>query len=76
MAVVLEDFDDFAKRAPDFARGVLDVFAHGSRLLQIFAKTMIILVHTKDPDSDFGPLGAVKAWWNPREFVRSVRGKL
>ena len=76
LAVVLEDFDDFAKRAPDFARGVLDVFAHGSRLLQIFAKTLIILVHTKDPDSDFGPLGAVTAWWNLKEFVRSNRGKL
>jgi RNAse (barnase) inhibitor barstar len=75
MAVVLEDFDDFARPSPGAAKSLLDVFASGSRLLQLFGKTLVILVHTKDPDSDFGPLGAVTAWWNRKEFVRADRGK-
>lgn len=74
MAVVFNDFDEVFRRNPDLARGVLDVFTAGSRLLQIFGKTLLVLVHTKDPDADYGPLGAVKAWWNPREFLRAERG--
>lgn len=75
MAVVLDDYDEFARRKPDFATGVLDIFACGSRLLQIFGKTLLVLVHSKDPDINFGPLGAVTAWWNSKEFLRSERGK-
>jgi RNAse (barnase) inhibitor barstar len=74
LALVLRDYDDFARRDRALARGFLDVFASESRLLQIFGKTLVALVHSKDPDIQFGPLGAVSGWWNSREFVRSKRG--
>lgn len=76
MAIVLDDFDDYTRRRPDVAQGMLDVFASSSRLLQVFAQTLLVLVHTKDPEIDFGPLGAVSAWWNSKEFVRASRGRV
>ena len=76
MAVILADFDDFARRERDFARGILDAFAYGSRFLQVFGKTLLVMVHTKNPDVDFGELGAVTAWWNEKEFVRADRANL
>lgn len=72
---VLHHFDGFAKasRTHDFARGLLDVFAHGPRLLQYFGKTFLVFLQVGDRDVDFGELGAVSPWWNRREFVREPR---
>ncbi len=75
MAIVLAEYDDFARRDERLARGILDVLARGSRLLQVFGKTLVALVHTRDPDVKFGELGAITAWWNTGEFVRSNRGR-
>lgn len=73
MSIVLTDFDDFFADDPDFAVGILDAFANASRLLQIFGKTLLVMVHTKNPDINFGSLGTITAWWNRQEFARHKR---
>jgi len=75
MAIVLAQYDDFARRDARVARGILDVIARGARFLQVFGKTLVALVHTKDPDLDFRELGAVTAAWNRREHVGADRGR-
>lgn len=76
MAIVIRDYDKFTTHSPDFAKGILDVLVSGARFLQMFGKTLLILVHTNDVDASYGPLGATHAHWNPREFVRADRGGL
>jgi RNAse (barnase) inhibitor barstar len=73
MSIVLTDFDDFSDYNQDFAECMLDIFARSSHRLQIFGKTLIVMVHTKDPDASFGNLGAITAWWNTQEFQRNKR---
>jgi RNAse (barnase) inhibitor barstar len=74
LVVVIWNFDDFANRDASMANGVLDVFARASRLLQVFGKSFLVLVHSKNPDIRIDRLGAVEAWWNSKEFARKNRG--
>lgn len=73
LVLALDRFDEFWRRDPGFSAGLLDVLASASRRLQLFGKSLLVLVRVDDPNSNFGPLGATVAFWNPREFVRSER---
>jgi RNAse (barnase) inhibitor barstar len=75
LAIVLTDYDEFTKRDSSHATVILDILADRSRHLQMFGKTLIALVHTKDTEADYGNLGAVTAWWNQKEFLRDRRGQ-
>ena len=74
MAIVIRDYDAFSNRFADYALGFLDVLTRGSRFLQIFGKTLLVIVHTNDANASFERLGATSAVWNSREFVRKNRG--
>jgi hypothetical protein len=73
LVLALEGFDGLWRRDSSFAAGLLDVFATASRRLQLFGKTLIVLLRVDDPDPDFGSLGATVACWNQIEFQRANR---
>lgn len=75
LALAFRDYDQFFAYSPGQARGILDVLTSGSRLLQCFGKTLLVMIHTNDADFDrkLGPLGAISAQWNSRQFLRKDR---
>jgi hypothetical protein len=73
LVLVFECFDGFAERCPREAHRCLDTWEMTSRFLQIFGKTLLILVQTDDPCLELEPVGAREISWNQAEFVRPER---
>ena len=75
IAFALANYDEFVRVEPTAAWEYLDAMARSSRRLLVAGKTLIALVHTKDPELEIPALGALTAWWNQAEFVRDKRGR-
>jgi RNAse (barnase) inhibitor barstar len=73
MAVVLDNFDTFAKRLRETAQTVLDIAEHASRRYLLIGRRFVLMVQSNDPQIEFGPLGAVAANWNRREWLNANR---
>ncbi|HLY60845.1 MAG TPA: barstar family protein [Terriglobia bacterium] len=48
---------------------LLDVLVRACRFFLLTGRRLITLVHTENPDIQFGPLGAVSPAWNRREWL-------
>lgn len=73
VALVLRRFDAFALREPRVAEAILDIAEHASRGYLVFGHRFVVLVQSDDPQITFGPLGAVSASWNRREWLTASR---
>jgi len=74
LALVLYDFDRFAKQFPDVAHAILDIVADNARRFLLTGKRFITLVHSSDPAINLDPVGATPVLWNPKESLNSKRG--
>jgi len=72
-AVVLRRFERPARRFPDYARQVLDIFAWASWDRLLLGRRLMCLVQSDDPWIQFGLVGGREPWWNPREWFNADR---
>lgn len=73
LALVLDRFDSFARQGHEVAQAILDIAQDASRRYLLFGHRFLVLVQSDDPHIDFGPLGAVPANWNHREWSKESR---
>ena len=74
LALVLHNFDRFAKSSPDVAHALLDIVADNARRFLLTGRRFVTLVHSSDPAIHFEPVGATPVLWNPKEWLDSKRG--
>jgi RNAse (barnase) inhibitor barstar len=74
LALVIYNFDAFARSNRSFAQRVLDICAHNSRRFLLTGRRFVVLVQTDDPRIAFEPVGASAVTWNPSEWLDSKRG--
>jgi hypothetical protein len=73
-ALVLLRFERVAKKLPGIAEQVLDILANASRDKLLFGRRFLCLVQSDNPELQFGPVGGLKPWWNPQEWLDKDRG--
>ncbi|WP_394437710.1 barstar family protein [Streptomyces sp. SGAir0957] len=74
LVLALTDYDHFAAACPQTAHVVLDIVADQARRASVLRRRLICLVHSKDPDIAFEPVGAMPVLWNSDEWADSNRG--
>jgi hypothetical protein len=72
-ALVLTHFDRYARREPDVAHAILDIFAGKARTGLLIGHRMLCLVQSDDPRISFDRVGSAAVMWNPAEFLNSKR---
>lgn len=73
LVLVFEGYDGFVQRCRRDAQRCLDIWETVARFLQIFGKTLLILVQTDDPGLALEPVGARDIYWNQSEFAGAAR---
>ncbi len=71
--LVFSRFDDFAKRDPRFANGMLDIIAHNARTFLLFGRRLLALVQSDDPRIVLEPVAAMAVSWNGQEWLDANR---
>jgi RNAse (barnase) inhibitor barstar len=74
LALVLHQFDAFARLDPYCAQAVLDICAKSSRRFLLTGQRFVVLVQSDDPRIAFEPVGARVVAWNPQEWLNAKRG--
>ena len=74
LALVIYQFDAFARSNRAFAQAVLDICADNSRRFLLTGRRFLVLIQSDDPRIAFEPVGASAAAWNPQEWLNSKRG--
>jgi RNAse (barnase) inhibitor barstar len=71
LVVVFRRLDIFVHGADALraaAEGMLDIFAGAAREALLRGRRLIAIIQSENPGLSFGPLGAVHALWNKREW--------
>jgi RNAse (barnase) inhibitor barstar len=74
MAIVIREADSLRFREGRFLSVVLDILAVATRANLLFGRRLLTLVHSRDPEMEIPPVGAMLATWNQQEFLNSSRG--
>ena len=75
LAFGFDCFDVFARKDPDGAHAVLDVFASMERSFLLTGQRILLLVQSNDPDLFFPKVGSFPVVWNPEEWLDAKRAK-
>ncbi|GEL94042.1 barstar family protein [Cellulomonas composti] len=73
LAVTLANFGVFARRQPDLATALADLFTATSRYGLVFGHRLLWLLGVDDPRFQLGPVGGFSVPWNGREWLVSAR---
>ena len=73
LALGFERFDIFAKKEPDTAHDVLDIFASQERSHLLAGRRLLFLLRSGDPRLYFDPVGAQVVMWSFEEWLDSKR---
>lgn len=74
LVLVLVNFVAFAASHRLQAQALLDIFASQARNAALFGHRMMCLVHSRDPEFGFEPVGATPVVWNDAEWLNAKRG--
>lgn len=73
LAIVMKNIDDFARADKALVEAVLDHLSRESRWALVKGKYIIGLLHSKDPDIQFSPVGGICPQWNGEEWFSEPR---
>jgi len=72
--IALDCYDVLTKRDPQLAWTLLDILADTGRQALLIGHRFVVVARSEDADLALPVVGATRAAWNRREFVRSHRG--
>jgi hypothetical protein len=73
LVLLVTAFDHYARREPDAAARVADIFAGVARRGLLFGHRMLCLLQVDDPRFSLPPVGATPVSWNHAEWLDSKR---
>ncbi|MFE7712809.1 hypothetical protein ACFU6I_45400 [Streptomyces sp. NPDC057486] len=73
MVLSFADYDRFAAACPRAAQIVPDIIPDQARRVAVLQRRLICLVHSKAPNIQFEPVGAMAVMWNRSEGADANR---
>ncbi len=72
-AIVIRNFESFAKRDADLAWNIADIVENASRRHLLFGRWLLLLLQVADGSFELPTVGARGVGWNPKEWLTSNR---